>query len=167
MEYMMSRPDLFSIQNHGSKHMVPIAAPGSFGGIPNVGSLEGLRQEVEENKRLLQTKFGIKAELYRGASAVYGEKALMDITGVYGSIPLGYSLSADGGGSIRGDRLLKRVSAARPGDIILGHINRPDLLLGRYIGYGIEELIKEGFRVVPLSEVSSKVKQELVRAGRR
>ena len=161
IRFLKDNANLFNVQNHGSEHQVLAYRQGRVGGNPAVGTPGGLQGEVLGAQWAIEKNGLGQAQIFRGANAIYGDQALNDLIVQYKLIPMGYSLSADGGGSIRYGKIIQRMQVAKPGDVILGHINRPDLLLGRYIGYGLIALMNQGFEIVPLDVASRSMTQSL------
>lgn len=145
VSYLKDRKDLFDIQNHGGKHHAPIEEPGSIWGVKQVGSREGLDAEVLEGAKSIKKAFGSDVKVYRGATAVYSAGAL-DRIGMLGYEVGGYSVSLDAGGVLGANQIMGRALSAKPGDVLLGHINRPRKHNGLSIAAALQAMLDRGDR---------------------
>ena len=89
--------------------------------------------------------FGRAPTWYRDASARYSRDAVT-LIGTLGYRIAGYSLNADVGASLPAVTVAKRLAAARPGDVVIAHINHPERPAGAGVALGIKALVARGVR---------------------
>jgi peptidoglycan/xylan/chitin deacetylase (PgdA/CDA1 family) len=140
---MRARHDLFSLQNHGERHLPPVLGNRRVYGLTVAGTLDGIRREVEAGAAAVVATGAPGPTWYRGAAALYSEAAIPAIEAV-GFRVGAYSFSADEGASLPAAAVAARVAAAASGDIIIGHINQPHRSSGAGIAEGVTALHREG-----------------------
>lgn len=158
--YLKERENLFDIQNHGEKHHAPIEEPGSLWGVKQVGSRAALDAEVLEGAKAIQKSFGSNPTVYRGATAVYSGGAL-DRIGELGYEVGGYSVSLDAGGVLGASQIMGRALGARPGDVLLGHINRPRKHNGLSIAAALQAMLDRGDRFGSWTQAGPKIQSRV------
>jgi peptidoglycan/xylan/chitin deacetylase (PgdA/CDA1 family) len=146
---IMAHPHLFQIGNHGARHHALILADHAPYGQKSVGTIERARQEVMEGADLIQDIFGVRPRWFRGATALYSPEILPMIE-AWGFHCAGYSLNADGGASLPAASVVARMARARPGQVILGHINHPEKSSGAGLLAGARQLVDQGFTFTTL-----------------
>ncbi|MBR0672290.1 polysaccharide deacetylase family protein [Neoroseomonas soli] len=122
---LRERQDLFALQNHGERHVAAVLGAGRLFGQPVAGTLEGVRREVEGGAAAIVAAGAPAPGWYRGATALYSPAALAEIRGM-GLRVAGFSVNADQGASLPAAQVARRIAAARDGDVIIAHTNRPD-----------------------------------------
>lgn len=145
----------WDVLNHGAQHHAPIALPGRLWNVPCVGSIEGLRHEVEEGERALSSFRAHMPRVYRGATAMYDERTLAWLAANGWTIG-GFTVAGDSGGRSSKEYAQKMVEKVRPGDVLLAHINHPE----RNNGVHVLELI-QGLRAKGMMFVSWEQAQKL------
>lgn len=125
IQYLKAHRDLFDIENHGAEHKAPTlgSTRGPYG-VPAVATLEGLDDEVNGGEKALEGAFGTKAHWFRGATALYSPEALERLH-AKGWQVAGYSVPLDDGASLPANKVEQRALSAKPGDVLIGHINHP------------------------------------------
>jgi peptidoglycan/xylan/chitin deacetylase (PgdA/CDA1 family) len=143
---------LFEIANHGLLHR-PASVNGKsaygIGGTHNIGELV---DEIELNARKLEELTGRRPRFYRSGTAYYDEVAVK-IAGELGEQVAGFSLLGDAGATYSRDQVREALLAARPGDIIIVHMNHPESGTGQGVMDAVPELRRRGFRFVRLSDL--------------
>lgn len=145
----------WDVLNHGAEHHAPIASPGRLWNVPCVGSMEGLRHEVEEGARVLSKFRAQLPRVYRGATAMYDERTLAWLAANGWTIG-GFTVAGDSGGRSSKAYAQKMLEKVRPGDVLLAHINHPE----RNNGVHVLELLA-GLRARGMSFVSWEQAQQL------
>jgi len=140
---LVAHSDLFEIENHGENHVPAITDRPSVFGLPTAGSLAAVSQEVLGGAAAVTATFGRAPAWYRDASARYSRDAIQ-LVGTLGYRIAGYSLNADVGASLPAAAVVKRIAAARPGDVIIAHINHPERPAGAGVAEGIRALVAKG-----------------------
>jgi peptidoglycan/xylan/chitin deacetylase (PgdA/CDA1 family) len=146
---MLAHPDLFQLENHGRHHVPAVDHSASIFGLKAAGSPAAVKAEVMQGRDALKLATGQDSAWYRGAAAVYTESSVAEIEQM-GFRVAGYSMSADGGTLFGREEVMKRLRAARDGDVILAHINHPEKTAGQGVAEGMVALKMRGFRFVRL-----------------
>lgn len=124
--YLREHRDVFDIQNHGAEHKAAVLGTtrGPYG-VPAADTTQGLDAEVDGGEAALEAAFpGTHAHWYRGATALYSPAALSYLH-TRGWNVAGYSVALDDGATLPAAAVTKRTLSARPGDVLIGHINHP------------------------------------------
>jgi len=121
---LASRPDLFTIGNHGTRH-TPLSVTGrSAYGIAGTADAGAVYDEVAGNHRLLTDLIGRPPRFFRAGTAWYDEVAV-EIVRALGEIPIGFDINADAGATYPAKTVAAETAKATPGSIIIGHLNAP------------------------------------------
>lgn len=141
---MQAHPDLFTLQNHGERHLPAVLGDRRVYGLPVASTLDGVRHEVEGGATAVGVaRGGGRPHWYRGAAALYSPPALAMIQAM-GVAVAGYSLNGDAGASLPAASVAKRIVSARSGDVIISHINQPHRPSGAGVAEGIAGLKQAG-----------------------
>jgi len=140
---MRARTDLFTLQNHGERHLPPVLGSRRVYGLQVAGTLDAIRREVARGAELIAQKRGERPVWYRGAAGLYSPQAIETIQTMEYRIA-GYSLNADAGASLPAAAVARRIAAARSGDVIVAHINQPHRPSGQGVAEGIAALHARG-----------------------
>lgn len=147
----LSQQQLFEIANHGHRHL-PLSITGkSAYGIKGTNSLSEVFDEVYLNQKRIEELTGHKPIFFRSGTAYYDEIAV-EIVHALGLIPVNYSVLGDAGATFSQEKIYKKISGAKPGDIILLHMNKPDSDVASGVKQGVEELRRKGFDFVKLGD---------------
>ncbi len=131
---LRERQDLFALENHGERHVPAVLGARRVYGLAVAGSLEAVQREVAGGIAAIEATGAPSPRWYRGAAAIYSLDALAAIRAM-GQRVAGFSVNADEGASLPAARVARRIAAARDGDVIIAHVNRPD----RPCGFGVVE----------------------------
>lgn len=142
---LLAHSDLFEIENHGENHVPAITDQPRVFGLATAGSLAAVSQEVLGGAAAVTATFGRSPAWYRDASARYSRDAVQ-LIGNLGYRIAGYSLNADVGASLPAAAVSKRIAAAKPGDVVIAHINHPERPAGAGVAEGIRALVAKGVR---------------------
>ncbi len=153
LKLLLAHPDLFSLQNHGERHIPPVLGDRSIFGIRAAGDLGTIRTEVRNGAQAIEDASGIPPRWYRAATGFYTPSVIPEIEAMGFAIG-GYSFSADAGASLPADRVAARLAAARSGDVVVAHINQPLRPSGAGVVSGLHELQRKGVRFVRLDGVN-------------
>jgi peptidoglycan/xylan/chitin deacetylase (PgdA/CDA1 family) len=153
LAYLKSRPDLFSLQNHGANHLPAVLGTQTVYGLTPAGTLPAIKQEILAGAAAITQATGKPPRWYRGAAGLYSPQALPLIAEL-GFQTAGYSINADQGASLPAKTVAARILAAQDGDVIEGHINQPHRDSGAGIAAGLVALKNSGMRFVKLEESS-------------
>jgi len=154
LRLLLEHRDLFEIEDHGANHVPALIGPGRrVYGIAAEPDLAHLRSEVEAGASAITSATGVRPHWYRGATAFYDEQALRSIAAL-GYRVAGFSLNADAGATLARSEVEARVRAARDGDVILAHVNKPESAAGAGLIDGLSALSERGYRFVRLGDAT-------------
>jgi peptidoglycan/xylan/chitin deacetylase (PgdA/CDA1 family) len=145
---------LFEIANHGLMHRPASVSGKSVYGINGTRDIGELVDEIELNARKLEGLTGRKPRFYRSGTAYYDEVAVK-ISEELGEQVAGFSLLGDAGATYTREQVRRALLAARPGDIIIVHMNHPESGTGPGVMDAVPELKRRGFRFVRLSDMAT------------
>jgi peptidoglycan/xylan/chitin deacetylase (PgdA/CDA1 family) len=154
LKLLLAHPDLFSLQNHGERHIPPVLGDRSIFGIRAAGDLATIRTEVMNGAHAIHDASGIAPRWYRAATGFYTPSVIPEIEAM-GFAIAGYSISADAGASLPAARVAARMAAAQGGDVIVAHINQPLRPSGAGVAAGVQELQHQGATFVRLDQVGT------------
>lgn len=142
---------LFEIANHGLWHKPASVNGRAAYGINGTKDLQELVQEIELNARKIEEMSGTRPRYYRSGTAYYDELAVQ-VANRLGHEVIGFSLLGDAGATLPAAKVTAALLAARPGDIIIAHMNHPEAGTGAGIRVAVPLLKKRGYRFVRLSD---------------
>ncbi len=148
----LARPDLFTLQNHGDRHVPPVLGTRLVYGLAVAGTLAAVEREVTLGAEAIVAAGGVRPNWYRGATGRYSPTAMAAIEAM-GYRIAGYSLSADEGASLPAASVSRRIAASRNGEVILAHVNHPHRPSGAGVAAGMAELRRAGVVFVGLDTV--------------
>lgn len=142
---------LFEIANHGTRHR-PLSVSGrSAYGIPGTRDAGEVYDEVAGNRLKLARLLGAPPRFFRSGTA-YCDDVAVRIVRALGEQCVTFTVNGDGGATFTPAEVRAAVGAARPGDIVLCHMNHPEGGTARGIQAALPALIASGHRFVRLSE---------------
>jgi len=147
----LSDNPLFEIENHGWRHKPLSVNGGSVYGIEGTRSPDEVTEEVEKGAEKIRSITGKKPRYFRSGTAYYDEVAI-GIVGKLGYEAVGFSILGDKGASYSADEIVKALSRAGAGDIIICHMNHPEKETAEGLMEAIPLLKEKGFRFVKLSD---------------
>lgn len=149
----LARDPLFEIENHGGNHRPCSVTGRSAYGIAGTADIAGVVDEVEPNARRIRALTGRKPLFYRCGTAFYDEVAVEAVNRL-GYRVAGFSVLGDAGCTYSREQVSAALGAARPGDVILLHMNHPEKHTAEGVRDAIPELRKRGIIFVRLDETS-------------
>jgi peptidoglycan/xylan/chitin deacetylase (PgdA/CDA1 family) len=159
--WIKANPDLFlklssypflEIENHGTMHK-PCSVNGqSAYNIPGTNSIEEVIAEIMDNQNLVEQLTKRKPKFYRSGTNYYDEVAVQ-IAKDLGVQPLGYSVLGDAGATYSAEQVKNALLTAKPGDIVICHMNHPESGTGEGVIQAIPLLQAKGFTFVTLIDV--------------
>ncbi|WP_233706597.1 polysaccharide deacetylase family protein [Helicobacter marmotae] len=121
---LLAQNPLFSIQNHGSRHL-PLSVNGkSIYHIAGTNSIKEVYDEVMENDKTITSLTGKKPHYFRSGTAYYDEVAVSILKDLGYEIG-GFDVLGDGGASFSKKQILSQLSKVRNGSILIYHFNKP------------------------------------------
>jgi peptidoglycan/xylan/chitin deacetylase (PgdA/CDA1 family) len=142
---------LFEIANHGFEHRPASVTGRSVYGIDGTGDVKGVVDEIERNARKIASLTGTRPRYYRSGTAFYDEVAV-EVAARLGQAVIGFSILGDAGATYRKEQVKAALLKAKPGDIVILHMNHPEGETAAGVMAAIPELKRRGFRFVRLSE---------------
>jgi peptidoglycan/xylan/chitin deacetylase (PgdA/CDA1 family) len=149
LAFLLSHPDLFSLQNHGARHLACVLGEQRIWGLTPAADLAGVQAEVEGGARAVAQATGRRPTWFRGAGAIYSPAA-MDLIRRLGFGVAGFSLNGDEGASLRASAVAARIGGARDGDVVISHINQPRRASGEGVASAVLALRRRGVRFIRL-----------------
>jgi peptidoglycan/xylan/chitin deacetylase (PgdA/CDA1 family) len=147
---------LFGIANHGYSHR-PLSVNGrSVYGIKGTSSVREAVAEIYKNQRLIKKLSGNEPKFFRPGTAYFDEVAI-EIVYEAGLKPVNYTIAGDQGGTAGEKEIISALGEARPGDILLFHMNLPDSVIARGLEAGIGNLREKGFEFVRLGDYEKRL----------
>lgn len=148
---------LFEIENHGDKHK-PLSVNGkSAYNIDGTKNVKEIVDEVQENEQKIQKLTGRRPRFFRSGTAYYDDVAA-GIVRDLGEEPVNFSIIGDAGATYNKEQVNKACLKARPGDIIIFHMNHPGKGTAKGIMMAVPELRKRGFQFVKLEDYEDNLK---------
>ncbi len=141
----LARDPLFSIQNHGARHRPASVDGKSVYGLQGTASREELRAEVEECALEIERVTGKKPRWYRCGTAYYDSGAIDLITRELGVKIAGFASTLDSGATQPAAEVKRRALAAKPGDILLAHMNHPESETFEGLAPALAILLERGY----------------------
>lgn len=148
---LRERSDLFTLQNHGARHVPAVLGGGRIYGIPVAGTIEAVQAEAEGGAEAIRAIGAPPPTWFRGATALYSPAALVAIRAM-GFRVAGFSLNGDEGAALPAARVAARIAAARDGDVVIAHTNHPERPSGPGVVEGVARLADRGVRLVRLDD---------------
>ncbi|GHU02207.1 polysaccharide deacetylase [Alphaproteobacteria bacterium] len=116
---------LFKIASHGMRHLPASTTGRSAYGIAGAADPAALALEVRDAADRIEAATGVRPTWYRSGTAFYDGRAVGLVTRDWGLKIAGYAIAADEGSTLPAKRVEAKTLKAKPGDIILAHMNRP------------------------------------------
>lgn len=148
---LRAHPELFAIEDHGAEHVPAVVGAGKkVYGLRGATDVAHLRAEIDGGARAIAATGADSPRWYRGATAMYDRVALETIQAA-GYRVAGFSLNGDAGATLPRRAVATRLLAARNGDIIIAHMNKPASDTAKGLRDALPVLIARGFNFVTLS----------------
>ena len=148
---------LFEIENHGMAHRPASLTGQSIYGIEGTKNAGDLYDEVHKNANKMEKATGRRPIFYRSGTAYYDEGATQMIEDM-GFQSIGFAVLGDKGATYSADEVEKAFLMAKPGDIIICHMNHPEKETGKGLMRVLPKLKAQGFRFVLLKDYADKLK---------
>jgi len=151
----LARDPLFTIENHGTEHRPASVNGRSAYGIRGTRSASELAQEVLENALEIEHLTGRRPLFYRSGTAYYDEIAVRLIHSL-GFRIAGFDILGDRGASYSAAEVEEALLGARPGSLIILHMNHPESGTAEGVRRALPQLKKAGFSCVNLEGLPPK-----------
>ena len=151
----LAENSLFEVENHGVAHR-PLSVTGrSAYGIDGTRGVFGVIGEVLPNADKILSLTGRRPLFFRSGTDYYDEVAVLIAAGL-GETTVGYSVLGDAGATYSAAQIKAACLSAKPGDIVICHMNHPEKDTAEGIMQAVPALRAEGFRFVKLEEYGLK-----------
>lgn len=116
---------LFEIADHGTRHR-PLSVTGrSAYGIAGTQDAGEVVAELTANRDRLADLLGAPPRFFRPGTA-YCDDVAVRIAAELGQRVVGFTVNGDAGATYSAAEIAKKVGAARPGSIVIAHMNHPE-----------------------------------------
>lgn len=122
----LANDPLFKIGNHGMEHKPASTIGREIYGIKGTTSPAALIAEIQDNADKIERLTGTRPLWFRSGTAYYDAPAINIITQDLNMKIAGFAETIDAGATLTADEVFARTISARPGDILLGHMNHPE-----------------------------------------
>lgn len=147
----LSSSNLFEIESHGLNHKPCSATGNSAYRIKGTSGIGEVVDEVEIPARKIEVLTGKKVLYYRPGTANCDD-ICVDVAAMLGYKIAGFSVNGDYGATANARQVAAELESAKPGDIVLMHMNHPESKTAEGVMTAIPELIKSGFVFVKLED---------------
>ncbi|WP_261569531.1 polysaccharide deacetylase family protein [Frankia gtarii] len=142
---------LFEIANHGTRHR-PLSVSGrSAYGITGTHDVGEVFDEIDGNRGRLGALLGHPPRFFRSGTAHCDDVATR-ITADLGEHVVTFDVNGDAGATFTPGQVAHAVLTARPGSIVIGHMNHPSGGTAEGIAAAVPRLADSGYRFVRLSD---------------
>jgi len=142
---------LFTIANHGLRHM-PCSMTGKKAyGIKGTTGVKEVIEEIEGGAAIIEGASGKRPRFYRSGTNHYDEIAVKVANALDHSV-IGCSVNGDGGATFSAEQVKSQLLSAKPGDIVLMHMNHPEKQTAEGVMAAVPLLREKGFSFVGLEE---------------
>jgi len=146
---------LFEIENHGTKHK-PLSLAGAkaynIEGTKNAGEV---KEEILGNDQKILALTGRKMRFFRSGTAYYDDESVQILNSL-GYDAIGFSINGDAGATFSEKEIENALLKAKPGDIIISHMNHPEGQTANGYIKALTILQKEGWGFVKLEQALPK-----------
>lgn len=125
-------------------------------GLPGLPDQAAVAREVRGGAEAIARATGATTTWFRGAGAAYDRASLATIAQLQHRVA-GFSLNADGGARLPAAAVQRALLKARPGDIVLAHMNHPEGGTAEGLAAALPELQRRGLRFVTLGQAAGVV----------
>ncbi|WP_242606714.1 polysaccharide deacetylase family protein [Protofrankia symbiont of Coriaria ruscifolia] len=142
---------LFEIANHGTSHR-PLSVSGrSAYGIDGTGNTAEAFDEVTGNRDKIAAFLGHPPRFFRAGTAHCDDVAARIVVDL-GERVVNFDVNGDAGATFTSDQVERAVLGARPGSIVIAHMNHPSGGTAEGMAAALPRLVDVGFRFVRLSD---------------
>lgn len=115
---------LFEIASHGTRHL-PLSVSGqSAYGVAGTSTLREAYAELTENREYFRDTYSLDLRYFRSGTA-HTDEVSVQMAGMLGVDVVNFSLNADAGATYPADKVHQALAQVQPGDICIGHFNKP------------------------------------------
>ncbi len=142
---------LFEMANHGTRHL-PLSVTGrSAYGITGTQNVGEVFDEIAGNRHKLDRLVGKPPRFFRSGTAHYDDVTTRIVTDL-GEQVIGFNVNGDKGATLNSSQVEEALLTARPGSIVIGHMNQPQGGTAGGVAAAIPRLLRSGLRFVRLGK---------------
>jgi peptidoglycan/xylan/chitin deacetylase (PgdA/CDA1 family) len=147
---ILASSPLFRIENHGTDHRPASISGKTVYRMRGTANADELLHELEGAAERVAELTGRRPAWYRSGTAYYDDGAANLIRSM-GYRIAGFAISLDAGASLPAEQVYANAMRAKPGDILLAHMNRPEKQTFEGLGPALLELKAAGctFALLP------------------
>lgn len=147
----LARQPLFEIANHGTQHR-PLSVNGkSIYGIKGTQNVAEVIDEVWQNHQKIKQLTGKAPQFFRSGTAFYDEISVQIVNDL-GEQVVNFDVIGDGGATFSKEQVKEALLQAKPGSIVILHMNQPGQGIAEGLAEAIPELKKKGYQFVKLED---------------
>lgn len=147
----LARTPQFEIENHGYLHK-PLSVNGrSAWGIKGTVGVSQIVDEVAMNHRKIERLTGRAPQFFRTGTAFYDDIGVK-IVGELGEKAVNYDVLGDAGATFTATQVKHALLSAKPGSIVILHMNQPKGETAEGLKLAIPQLIREGYHFCRLKD---------------
>jgi len=143
---------LFEIGNHGTKHIPASVSGKSIYGVKGTDSKKSLIEEIMVNQEKIKKLTSKEPKWYRSGCAYYDNEAVKIIKEELHLNIASFAITLDIGAKLPMQKVYERAIAAKSGNILLAHMNKPKSGTAKGLEKAIPELLARGFVFKTLPE---------------
>ncbi|SFS53598.1 polysaccharide deacetylase family protein [Marininema halotolerans] len=148
----LAKNPLFEIANHGTEHR-PLSVNGrSIYGIKGTKSLKDALDEIVTNQRKIASITGKMPRYFRSGTAYYDDVTVAAAKEL-GIEVVNFNILGDAGATYNRLQVKEALFHARPGSIVIGHMNHPEGETAEGIRDAVPLLRKKGYRFVKIEDI--------------
>ncbi|WP_245827870.1 polysaccharide deacetylase family protein [Sinomonas mesophila] len=150
LAHELAADPLFAIGSHGARHLPLSVRSHAAYGIPGTANVAEAAEEVRASRDALEQELQREIPWFRSGTAHVDDVAVQ-VCRALGSLPVNFSVNADGGATFTSDQVAARLATIQPGDISIGHMNRPGSGTAAGFARALPDLLARGVRFETLA----------------
>ncbi|MFH5837402.1 polysaccharide deacetylase family protein [Proteiniclasticum sp. C24MP] len=154
---ILSKHELFDIENHGYSHK-PLSLDGrSAYGIRGTEGMKEVLQEVMQNQKLIYSYTGRNPRYFRSGTAYYDDVTL-EVLKDLELKAVNYDVLGDAGATFNKEQMIRSAGRVTRGSIFLYHMNQPHKNIAEGVKHVVPMLQEMGYSFVKLSDYDEYLK---------
>ncbi|KGN32582.1 polysaccharide deacetylase [Knoellia sinensis KCTC 19936] len=146
----LAQDPLFELANHGHRHRPLTVRERTAYGIAGTGSVGEVVDEIEAATPWFVEHTGAPPRWFRAGTA-HTDDVAATVAERLGQPIAGFSVNADFGATAPAHAVARALGAVSPGDIVIGHMNRPGRGTAKGFATALPRLLDSGARFTTLT----------------